>query len=75
MLWSSSICGTYSVIIHNNVEKNCLVSFYSDPLTYKTFNGVEAGDIGAKCGWNGLDNGYENHLSIVGFIKIEILGF
>lgn len=29
----------------------------SDPKTYKTFEGVEAGDIGAKCGWNGLDNG------------------
>lgn len=31
----------------------------SDPSTYKTFDGVEAGDIGAKCGWNGLDNGYD----------------
>ena len=30
---------------------------YSDPVTYKPFNGVEAGDIGAKCGWNGIDNG------------------
>ncbi|CAF1243662.1 unnamed protein product [Adineta ricciae] len=29
-----------------------------DPLTYKTFDGVEVGDIGAKCGWNGLDNGF-----------------
>ncbi|CAF1444008.1 unnamed protein product [Adineta steineri] len=29
-----------------------------DPLTYKTFDGIEAGDIGAKCGWNGLDNGF-----------------
>ncbi|CAF0826000.1 unnamed protein product [Rotaria sordida] len=29
-----------------------------DPLTYKTYDGVEAGDIGAKCGWNGLDNGF-----------------
>ncbi|UJR38051.1 hypothetical protein I4U23_030733 [Adineta vaga] len=29
-----------------------------DPLTYKTFPGVEAGDIGAKCGWNGIDNGF-----------------
>ncbi|CAF1063508.1 unnamed protein product [Rotaria sp. Silwood1] len=29
-----------------------------DPLTYKTFDGVEAGDIGGKCGWNGLDNGF-----------------
>jgi hypothetical protein len=34
---------------------------FSDPLTYKTFDGVEAGDIGAKCGWNGLDNGYVSH--------------
>ncbi|UJR08223.1 hypothetical protein I4U23_012496 [Adineta vaga] len=29
-----------------------------DPLTYKTFDGIEVGDIGAKCGWNGLDNGF-----------------
>ncbi|CAM4748878.1 unnamed protein product [Rotaria magnacalcarata] len=29
-----------------------------DPLTYKTFDGIEAGDIGAKCGWNGIDNGF-----------------
>lgn len=32
---------------------------FSDPITYKTFDGVEAGDIGAKCGWNGLDNGFD----------------
>lgn len=30
---------------------------FSDPTTYQTYPGVEAGDIGAKCGWNGLDNG------------------
>ncbi|CAF4117910.1 unnamed protein product [Rotaria socialis] len=30
-----------------------------DLLTYKTFDGIEAGDIGAKCGWNGIDNGHQ----------------
>lgn len=43
--------------------------YESDPVTYKTFDGVEAGDMGAKCGWNGLDNGYSiklitNYLSM-----------
>lgn len=45
-------------------------------MTYKTFDGVEAGDIGAKCGWNGLDNGYEKISVILIIMKnIECFSF
>ena len=41
-----------------SLKSNRLFSIlFSNPTTYQTFPGVEAGDIGAKCGWNGLDNG------------------
>jgi len=64
--WSSSICCSNSVDISNFIENRFHRIFHSsDPLTYKTFDGVEAGDIGAKCGWNGLDNGYRDNSLIV----------
>ncbi|CAF2092526.1 unnamed protein product [Rotaria magnacalcarata] len=50
----------YAQLFTNNIchGLHLFVVPIRDPVTYKTFDGVEAGDIGAKCGWNGLDNGF-----------------
>ena len=63
-LYTNNICyGLHIFVVPIRYEGKSLVLFsrsslFSDPVSYKTFDGVQAGDIGAKCGWNGLDNGW-----------------